>query len=228
MTVSADPARPPVVFHDLGRIAYASASDLQRRLHAAVVAGECPETLLLVEHDPVVTLGCRGDRSGILAPHLLRRARIDIVHSERGGNVTYHGPGQLVAYPILRLRQRSLGVRAYVQALESVILRLLATYGLAGRRDPKVHGVFTGPGKIASVGVHVSRGVSRHGLALNVDPDMSHWAWIAPCGRRGGVAVSLAQLCPTTPPATQVKERFLRAFAAELRLDLNPALEAGR
>ncbi len=223
MTASADPrdARASAVaLRDLGRLAYAPAWELQRALHAAVVAGAGPETLLLVEHDPVVTLGRRGDRTGILAPGLLRRSGADVVQSERGGDVTYHGPGQLVAYPILNLRRRGLGIRAYVQALEGAVLRLLNTYAVAGRRDPAMHGVFTAEGKIASVGVHVSRGVSRHGVALNVDPDMSHWAWIAPCGQPGVVAASLAQICAPTPPLADVKQRFLRAFADEFRLEL--------
>ena len=217
----------PLGVRDLGRMAYAPALARQRAAHAAVVAGEARAVLLLVEHDAVVTLGRRGNRDGVRAPARLKRLGIPIVDSERGGDVTYHGPGQLVAYPILRLADFQLDVRAYVRALEAVVLRLLESYGLGGRRDPAMHGVFTAGGKIASLGVHVSRGVTRHGIAFNVDPSADHWACIDPCGQAGVRAASLrAELAASgasDPDATQpdacdmptVKRRFVAAFAAE-------------
>ncbi len=224
MTAPARPA-PPLRVRDLGRLAYAPALAEQRAAHAAVVAGEERAVLLLVEHDPVVTLGRRGLRDGVRSPERLRRLGIPIVGSERGGDVTYHGPGQLVAYPVLRLSDFRLDVRAYVSALEGAALRLLASYGLEGRRDPKMHGVFTAGGKIASVGVHVSRGVTRHGVAVNVDPSAEHWACIDPCGQADVRAASLRAELAAAGAATDaacampiVKRRFVAAFAAEFGL----------
>jgi lipoate-protein ligase B len=219
----------PLRVRDLGRLGYAAALAEQRAAHAAVVAGEERIILILVEHDPVVTLGRRGRRDGVRAPARLERLGIPIVESERGGDVTYHGPGQLVAYPVLRLSDFGFGVRAYVSALEGAALRLLASYGLEGRRDPAMHGVFTAGGKIASVGVHVSRGVTRHGIAVNVDPSAEHWACIDPCGQTGVEAASLraevvaagAAAGATDPAACAmptVKRRFIAAFAAEFGL----------
>lgn len=228
-----------VELRDLGRCAYEPALALQRQLHEQVRRGDRTAVLLLLEHDPVVTLGRRGDRRGILQPEMLARRGIEVVQSERGGDVTYHGPGQLIAYPILRLRDFGLDVRSYVLALEGVVLRLLGEYGIGGRRDAEMHGVFTASGKIASVGVHVSRGVTRHGIALNVDPDAEHWRCIAPCGQAGVVAASLrpelqAITMEGAPPGSMgiddvamddVKARFLRTFAAEFgaRVEVQPA-----
>ncbi len=207
-----------MLVRDLGRMPYAEVLALQHATRDAVRTGAVPDTLLLVEHDPVVTLGRRGDRGGILAPHALARAGIDVVHTERGGNVTYHGPGQLVAYPILDLRRFDTDLRWYVQRLEGTVIRLLAECGIDAWRDPDQHGVFTACGKIASVGVHVSRWVTIHGLALNVDPDMAHWALIAPCGRSDAPAASMAQHLPVAPPMAGVRDRLVRAFAQEFAL----------
>ena len=233
-----DPSRPTAQVRDLGRLAYEAALEIQRQTHAAVVRGDLPGALLLVEHDPVVTLGRRGNRDGILQPEQLRSLGIHVLHSERGGDVTYHGPGQLVAYPILNLRTLRLDVRSYVLALEGAALRLLQHYGIEGRRDPDMHGVFVAGGKIASVGVHVSRGVTRHGIAINIDPIAEHWQCIAPCGQPGVAAVSLRaafqpalqtglpRVSSSPPPSADlsmstVKREFVRAFAAEFALDLS-------
>ena len=199
-----------MLVRNLDRMPYAEALALQHATRDAVRTGAAPDTLLLVEHEPVVTLGRRGDRGGILAPHALARAGIDVVHTERGGNVTYHGPGQLVAYPILDLRRFDTDLRWYVQRLEGSVIRLLAECGIDAWRDPDQHGVFIACGKIASVGVHVSRWVTIHGLALNVDPDMAHWALIAPCGRSDAPAASMAA-APARRPAHGRRARPLGA-----------------
>ena len=212
---------------DLGRCGYDPALNVQRQVHEHVRRTDRTAVLLLVEHDPVVTLGRRGERGGILQPERLAALGIDVVPSERGGDVTYHGPGQLVAYPILRLRDFGLDLRSYVLALEGVVLRLLKECGLQGRRDPEMHGVFTAGGKIASVGVHVSRGVTRHGVALNVDPNQEHWRCIAPCGQPGVSAASLrAELQADAPEGApsismdDVKARFVRACGEEFAVNL--------
>ena len=202
----------------LGRRPYAPLLERQRALQQQVAAGEAPDTLLLVEHDPVVTLGRRADRAGIPVPEALARAGIAVVPTERGGNVTYHGPGQLVAYPILDLRRLAApaapDLRDYVGRLEAVVLRVLAAYGIDAVQDASRHGVFTPRGKIASVGIHVSRWVTMHGVALNVAPAMAHWALIQPCGLADVRAASIAEYVDPAPPLPDVAARFVDAFAA--------------
>ncbi len=223
------PARHPDTLRviDLGRIAYRRAHDLQRRLQRAVAAGDAPDTLLLLEHDPVVTLGRRGDRAGIFSESALAAAGIDVVATERGGDVTYHGPGQLVAYPILRLRAFGLDVGAYLERLEAVLVDVLAPYGIDARLDAERHGVFTDKGKIASLGIHISRSVTMHGVALNVAPDMAHWDLIAPCGLPGVKAVAIADY--VDPPAmTALKDQFADAFALRFDVRLAPEIPLDR
>lgn len=216
-------SRPAVQWRDLGRLAYEPALEWQRAAHAAVLAGRVGAILLLVEHEPVVTLGRRGNRAGLRDPDRLAALGIPIVASERGGDVTYHGPGQLVAYLMLRLRDFNMDVRGYVLALEAVVLDLLASYGCAGHRDAAMHGVFTREGKIASVGVHVSRGVTRHGLALNLNPDPAHWACIHPCAQPDVRATSLAAALGRTPAPADVRARFRRSVERVFAVRVLPA-----
>lgn len=214
------PRPPPVWVRDLGRRPYRETLAIQRALRAAVQRGEVPDTLLLVEHDPVVTLGQRGDRNGILSEELLALRGIDLVHTERGGNVTYHGPGQIVAYPIVDLQRFQPDLRWYVERLEGSVIRLLHRYRIVGFRDPAMHGVFTDRGKIASIGVHVSRWVTMHGVAINIDPDMAHWDLIAPCGQPEVKAASLAQH-GVIESMENARRAFLHAFAEEFAVDLH-------
>ena len=221
MTAASDPPNLRTVsVRDLGRRAYREALAIQRTLRNAVQRGDEPDTLLLVEHDPVVTLGQRGDRNGILSEELLALRGIDLVHTERGGNVTYHGPGQIVAYPLFDLQRFQLDLRWYVERLEGSVIRLLRHYGLMGFRDPAMHGVFTDRGKIASIGVHVSRWVTMHGVAINIDPDMSHWDLIAPCGQPEVKAASFAQH-GVIVSMEDARRAFLQAFAQEFAVDLH-------
>jgi lipoate-protein ligase B len=213
---------PTIHLRDLGLTEYTQTLHLQRQLRDDVIAGRAPETLLLTEHDPVVTLGRRGDRSGILSPQLLAKAGIDVVASERGGHVTYHGPGQLVAYPILNLRRWDNDLRAYVERLERVAVEFCAGYDVVAHGDPDRHGVYTARGKIASIGVHVRQWVAMHGIAINVDPDMAHWAMIAPCNLPDVEASSIAaesERCPSMPDA---KLAFAKIFAATFAIDYDP------
>lgn len=211
---------------ELGRMPYGPALTLQRNLQRAVIAGEAPDTLLLLEHDPVVTLGRRGDRSGILSAQALARAGIAVVATERGGNVTYHGPGQLVAYAILDLRRFGTDLRRYISRLEGTVLEVLAAYGVDGHRDLDQRGVFTSKGKIASLGVHVSHWVTMHGVALNVDPDMAHWDLIAPCAQPGVRAASLADHVQPPPPMPAVTRAFADAFALHFDVRTLPEIPA--
>ncbi|MFN8522339.1 MAG: lipoyl(octanoyl) transferase LipB [Chloroflexota bacterium] len=167
----------------LGRVEYLEALALQRSLAARRDAEEIGDTVLLLEHPPVITLGRRGSRDDVYASDQeLARLGIPVIETNRGGLVTYHGPGQLVGYPIVRLRSFAGDAPRYVTLLEESIIRTLARLGVAAFRNPEHRGVFTARGKIAAIGVAVSRGVTMHGFALNVDPDLSHFDLINPCG----------------------------------------------
>jgi lipoate-protein ligase B len=172
-----------LVVRSLGLIPYREALALQRRLAEARAADDAADTLLLLEHPPVLTLGRRGSWDDILAsPERLSELGIEVVEVNRGGLVTYHGPGQLVGYPICNLRKLAGDAPKYVRGLEEVIMRALAEQGIQGFRDPAARGVWTDGGKIAAIGVAVSRGITMHGFAVNLQPDLSHFRLINPCG----------------------------------------------
>src|SRR5215472_16933477 len=168
---------------ELGRIGYEDALALQQQLVAERKQGKAPDHLLLLEHPHVITLGRNGHMENVLAgSDILSRAGIAFHPTDRGGDVTYHGPGQLVGYPILDLREWKRDVGAYVRAVEQTIIDTLADYGIAAGRIPKLTGVWVGERKIASIGVHLSRWVTSHGFALNVSTDLSYFQYIVPCG----------------------------------------------
>jgi len=179
---------------ELGRIGYGPALELQQILIAGRKQGTLPDHLLLLEHPHVITLGRNGHLENLLASEeILDRAGISFHPTDRGGDVTYHGPGQLVAYPILDLREWKRDVGAYVRAVEQTIINTLADYGIAAGRIPKLTGVWVGERKIAAIGVHISRWVTSHGLALNISTDLSYFQYIVPCGLTKPVT-SMAQL----------------------------------
>ena len=168
---------------DLGRIGYAEAFELQRTKVDQRKRGEISDQLLIVEHPHVVTMGRNGHDANVLAsPELLERAGIQFHRTDRGGDVTYHGPGQIVGYPIVDLREWKRDVMAYVRALEQVIIDALGEFSIDARRLEGATGVWTDRGKIAAIGVHISRWVTSHGFALNVDTDLSFFKYIVPCG----------------------------------------------
>ena len=168
---------------ELGRIDYASALDVQRRLVLDRQQGLIPDQLLLLEHSHVVTLGRNGHRENLLASDdVLARAGVAFHATDRGGDITYHGPGQLIGYPILDLRDWKRDVAAYVRALEEVLILTLADFGIAAGRIPTLTGVWVDGRKIAAIGVHISRWVTSHGFALNVSTDLSYFQYIVPCG----------------------------------------------
>lgn len=154
-----------------------------------------PDELWLVEHPPVFTLGMNGDPC-----HLLHASEIPLVKTDRGGQITYHGPGQLVAYPLLDVRRRNLGIRRLVSVLENAVIGLLSQYGIAATARPDAPGVYVAGRKIASVGLRVRKGCSYHGLSLNVAPDLAPFAMINPCGYQGLEITSLARLGITATP----------------------------
>jgi len=167
----------------LGRADYASVYLLQRRLHELRVAGRIPDTVITVEHDPVFTIGRSGSAKNILVPpETLEQAGITVYEVERGGDITYHGPGQLVVYPIIDLRAHGRDLRRYIRNLEQGVINLLVELGIDATRNPGFPGVWVGTRKIASVGVYVKHWVTRHGLALNVSVNKEHFGMIKPCG----------------------------------------------
>jgi lipoate-protein ligase B len=178
----------------LGRVPYGAALELQRRLADERIAGTIPDTLVLLEHPPVVTLG-RGTRESSLPldPEALRARGVDVFEIERGGDVTYHGPGQLVGYPILDLHGLKPDLHWYLRQLEEALIRGLAAFAIPAERNPGYTGVWTRGRKIASIGIHVRQWVTWHGFALNVTTDLSAFDLIVPCGIRDVVMTSVAQ-----------------------------------
>jgi lipoyl(octanoyl) transferase len=223
----------PIAVTWLGRIAYRDAWALQQRLVEARVIGAIPDTLLLQEHDAVLTLGKNADPAHVLAtPRELRKRGIEVLRVERGGEVTYHGPGQLVAYPILRLGDRGILLRPLVRALEEAMIATCGALGVgAVRRDghPGCWVMEEGrpPRKIGALGIRVERGVSYHGIALNVDPDLRDFELIDPCGMPGLVSTSIAEELGRTaePPTTEAVHRAAELFAAALGTALGAGIQ---
>lgn len=191
---------------DLGTMAYREAWRRQEEAHEEVVAGGA-ERVLLVEHPPVITFGRRGPTPHLLASEqALAEAGVELVCSDRGGDVTFHGPGQLVAYPIVRIADHGLSVGSYVHALERAVIATLGRFGIEGAHaDPKAVGVWLGDGpraeKVCAIGVRIKRGVTLHGLALNVTTDLRYFDLITPCGLAGRGVTSLARLLGERCPA---------------------------
>ena len=205
-------AMPVCELRDIGRTGYAEAFALQQQLVGQRKRGETPDQLLIVEHPHVVTMGRNGRPEHLLAsPEILERAGIAFHHSDRGGDVTYHGPGQVVAYPILDLKEWKRDVTAYVRALEQVLIGTLGEFGIAAGREPGATGVWTGQGKIAAIGVHISRWVTSHGFALNLDTDLSYFQYIVPCGLTRPVTSMRALGCQAS--RGQVVAALSRVFA---------------
>jgi lipoyl(octanoyl) transferase len=206
----------------LGRIEYGKALELQQRLVEERKQGIGHDHLLLLEHPHVITLGRNGHIENLLASDaVLERAGISFFPTDRGGDVTYHGPGQLVGYPILDLREWKRDVGAYVRGVEQAIIDTVGEYGIEAGRIPKLTGVWVGDRKIAAIGVHISRWVTSHGFALNVSTDLTYFQYIVPCGLTKPVT-SMAQL-GVRASLDEVGERlavnFCRIFDCELLLD---------
>ncbi|AJE03888.1 lipoyl(octanoyl) transferase LipB [Geobacter pickeringii] len=195
---------------DLGLIDFAAAFAIQERLAAEVAAGGAPETLLLLEHPPVYTIGRGGRGENILDP------AIAAVETNRGGDVTYHGPGQLVGYPIIDLGRRGRDLHHYLRFLEEVLIRAAADFGVAARRVPGRTGVWTEQGKLASIGVGVRRWVTMHGFALNVATDPAPFSRINPCGIAGCPVTSLDALCGRAVSPEEAKRQVAGWFRAVL------------
>lgn len=216
---------------DLGTMLYRQAWALQERAHAEVLEGG-EERILLVEHPPVITFGRRPglERNIVAAPDVLERGGVEVVPSDRGGDVTFHGPGQLVVYPIIRLNDHRLSVGGYVRALERGVIAALASFGVAAQKDACAVGVWAedppGSGilaKVCAIGVRVRRGVTLHGLALNVTTDLGYFDLIIPCGLVGRPVTSVAKVLGANAPEMAELKRVV-AESVTLSLDAPPIL----
>jgi lipoate-protein ligase B len=216
----------PALVVELGSMAYAEAFDAQRRWHDAVLALRdrddpgCVGALLLVEHDPPVITISRRPGAGahlIATPAQLAGAGVTVEPTDRGGDITYHGPGQLVVYPILDLQRLGQNLHAYMRMLEEIVIRVCAGFGVETRRDRSATGVWVGDAKVCAMGVRIRRWVTMHGLALNVDPEMRHFDLIVPCGLAGRSVTSLRAILGDDAPAMgEVRRAIVDGFHAEL------------
>lgn len=209
---------------DLPRMDYGKALGLQRDLVAARKAGLLPvDLLLLLEHGPVFTLGRRGGREHLaVSEDFLRERGIPLVHVERGGDITFHGPGQLVGYPILDLRANCLTVPDYVERLEEVMIRTADHWGVRAGRNPLNRGVWVGKAKLGSIGIAIRRGISFHGFAFNVNLALEPFSWIHPCGLAGIEMTSLERELSRELSLSEVREEMKQNLSAVFAVDLEP------
>jgi lipoate-protein ligase B len=206
----------PLAVRRLGMVPYGEAVALQMRLLEARRAGEIPDTLVLLEHPPVITCG-RGTQPGhILADDaILAQRGVEVHETARGGDVTFHGPGQLVGYPIVDLETRGRDVHRFLRSMEAALIPALARFGIAGGTIPQLTGVWVGNDKIAAIGVAVKRWVTWHGFALNVDVDLAYFDLIVPCGLEGRGVTSMAKLLGAAPPMEAVMDAVEQSFGVE-------------
>jgi len=208
--------------YEPGRISYADGLKLQHDFHTACALGEIPGILMLLEHNPVLTMGVKTGEGNVLASReALDKLGVELVKTDRGGDVTYHGPGQLVGYPILKLRQIGVDLHCYLRTLEQTIIDTLADFDLIGTRNGPA-GVWVGDKKVCSIGIAVRKWVTYHGFALNIDPNMSHFSLINPCGLASSQITSLAELLGSAPDMAHVREVYARNFANNFKLELIP------
>ena len=212
-------ARPARAFW-LGRLGYGEAAVLQHGLVEERLRGTIPDTFLFLEHPPTITLGRGSHAEHLLAPEALLASRgIEVYETSRGGDVTYHGPGQLVGYGIVDLRDHGRDVAAYLRKLEAALIGMLAARGLDARRNPDYTGVWVGREKVVALGVRVDRWVTSHGFALNVATDLSHFDLIVPCGIRGYGVTSLERLLGPGETLTRAAADCRAALGREFGLD---------
>jgi lipoyl(octanoyl) transferase len=209
---------------ELGTVAYREAWDLQRSLAGALSQGAIPETVVFLEHPPVVTLGRRTDAQEL---HIPDDAEVEIVETDRGGKSTYHGPGQLVCYPILDLRLHGEDVKRYVRDLEDALMRTIAPFGIEGVRfeGDNMSGVWleSPPRKIASIGIHISKWITTHGYALNVDLDLAPFSeWITACGLADAAFTTIAREAGRPVTVDEVRAPARDAIAEAFGLDFEP------
>ncbi|MBZ5498329.1 MAG: lipoyl(octanoyl) transferase LipB [Acidobacteriia bacterium] len=188
--------------------------------------GFAPDVLLLLEHPPVITLGRNGDwHNLVVAEETLKARGVSRYHVDRGGDITFHGPGQVVGYPLLKLERHEQDVHRYMRNLEETMIRTLAEYGIVARREEKLTGVWTDSGKICAMGVHISRWVTRHGFALNVNTDLSFYDLIVPCGLQGKQVTSMRAILGREVDLPAVEDRLTVHFGQVFGRQMVPASE---
>jgi lipoyl(octanoyl) transferase len=199
---------------NLHLVTYENGMHLQQKLVTLRQAEAIPDQLLLLEHPPVITLGHGGNVGNLLAsPDTLRQHGVRFYETTRGGDITYHGPGQIVGYPIIHLGEGSRDVRKYVTKLEEVLIRTVAEYGINATRAPGNRGIWIGNDKIAAIGVRIARWVTSHGFALNVNTNLEHFRLITPCGIQGSSATSISQLVKRNVSTDEVRKVLVSKFA---------------
>jgi len=202
------------VVYQLGLIEYGKAYELQRRLHRERLGGTISDILLLLEHPPTITIGRSGSMENVLVPkEKLADEGITLFSIDRGGDVTFHGPGQLVGYPIMDLSSRGRDIQRYVRHIEEVLIRTLNDFSIAAARDESHAGVWVGNEEIAAIGLSIRRWVTMHGFALNVNPNLEHFSYINPCGFPDRRATSLFQVLGHELAMDKVTDRLLAHFS---------------
>ncbi|MHB0999390.1 MAG: lipoyl(octanoyl) transferase LipB [Armatimonadota bacterium] len=202
---------------DLGLISYSECLSLQMDLLELRHRGIIEDTLLLLEHNPVITMGRSGGEDALLVtPERLAQAGVELYHTDRGGNITYHGPGQLVGYPIFDLRNYDKDVHLFLRNLEQVVIDTIGIFGVKGETIPGLTGVWVDGNKICSIGVAARRWISYHGFAFNVNPNLKHWSLLHPCGLTGKQVTALSLLTNPCPSMDEVKastvEKIVEVF----------------
>jgi len=212
---------------NLDTVDFAEASHLQSELIELRLAGRIPDVILFLQHPPVLTIGAfGGEQNVIISQDVLKREGISIAHTDRGGDITYHGPGQLVGYPILDLKARGRDVHQYVHDLEEVVIRTLGDYSISGHRDPDYPGIWVGQEKICAMGIRVAHWVTKHGFALNINNDLTPFSYINPCGITGRGVTSMKQLLGRELEIDDVTNGIIRRFSAIFGMKVFEAISA--
>ena len=209
---------------NLDTVGFAEASHLQSELIELRLAGRIPDVILFLQHPPVLTIGAfGGEQNVIISQDALKREGISIAHTDRGGDITYHGPGQLVGYPILDLKIRGRDVHQYVHDLEEVVIRTLDDYSIEAQRDPDYPGVWVGQEKICALGIRVVHWVTKHGFALNISNDLIPFSYINPCGITDRGTTSMQKVLGQKPKIGEVTNSIMRHFSAVFGINVHEA-----
>lgn len=217
-----------LLYNYLGRVSYTRALNLQEKIQDMIISGKIGAVgvVLFLYHDPVITTGKYGDDSNLLINKSeLKKTGIEYVRTSRGGDATYHGPGQLVCYPIINLKRIHLGVRKFIESLEDINIEYLYGLGIQGRAVEGLHGVWVGKEKIASIGVRVKRHVTMHGFALNLSNDLSPFGFINPCGMEGTAITSVKELTGTDIDISDCQSTMLDLFVKKYRISKTRKLD---
>ena len=208
--------------HNLGLVGYDRAMQLQDRLVSARLIGEIPDTILLLQHPPLFTIGTSGGEENITAAKAtLVKERLPIIHTDRGGNITCHGQGQLVGYPIFDLQNKGKDLHLYVRNLEETIIRTLHEFSIPAFRNSRYPGIWVYQRKICSLGIRVRHWVTKHGFALNVNNDLKHFSYIYPCGITNGEVTSMSQVLGHQIMIRDVIPYLLKSFSQVFRVSVN-------